>query len=104
KAYRPFPARLVLVDRFGRIALDAGLVIPKGWDLNAVEACLKRMCSPAETRKSVKQERICSLPDRPHPREDVRANRFGQVGPAGQVQGFGQLCPKVGNASQVWGG
>src|SRR5262249_49382910 len=41
KAYRPFPASLVLVDRSGRIALDAGLVIPKGWDLNAVEACLK---------------------------------------------------------------
>ena len=40
KAYTPFPERLVILDRDGRIILDAGLGMPCGWDLRRVESCL----------------------------------------------------------------
>jgi hypothetical protein len=40
KAYTPFPERLVILDKDGRITLDAGLGMPCGWDLRQVEACL----------------------------------------------------------------
>jgi len=42
-AYTPFPERLLIVDRSGRIALDGGLGIPKGWDLDQVESWLKQI-------------------------------------------------------------
>jgi hypothetical protein len=41
EAYAPFPSRLVIVDRAGRIALDAGLIIPRGWELDRIESCLQ---------------------------------------------------------------
>ena len=43
EAYRPYPLRLVIVDRNGRIALDAGVGLPKGWDLDRVESVLKQL-------------------------------------------------------------
>jgi hypothetical protein len=42
-AYTPFPERLLIVDRAGRIALDAGLGLPRGWDLDRVESWLKQI-------------------------------------------------------------
>ena len=42
-AYSPYPERLVIVDRKGRIALDAGLGLPKGWDLDWIESMLKKI-------------------------------------------------------------
>ena len=42
-AYRASPQRLVVVDAAGRIALDAGLGLPDGWDWAEVEACLVRL-------------------------------------------------------------
>jgi len=42
KAYRVFPTqKLVIVDRQGRIALDAGGGLPDGWNLNEVETWLR---------------------------------------------------------------
>jgi hypothetical protein len=43
KAYTPFPERLLIVDRSGRIALDEGLGLPKGWNLDQVESWLKQI-------------------------------------------------------------
>jgi Iodothyronine deiodinase len=40
--YTPFPERLLIIDRTGRIALDAGLGVPGGWDLERVESWLKQ--------------------------------------------------------------
>jgi len=42
-AYTAFPERLLIVDRAGRIVLDAGLGLPSGWDLDRVESWLKRI-------------------------------------------------------------
>jgi hypothetical protein len=41
-AYKTFPARLLIIDRAGRIALDAGKPIGTDWDLNQLEAWLKQ--------------------------------------------------------------
>jgi hypothetical protein len=41
RAYDPYPLRLMIVDRDGRVAFDAGLGIPKGWNLDPVESWLE---------------------------------------------------------------
>ena len=40
-SYSPFPERLLLIDRAGRIVQDAGVGLPNGWDFEQVESWLK---------------------------------------------------------------
>ena len=40
-SYSPFPERLLLIDRAGRIVQDAGVGLPKGWDFDQIESWLK---------------------------------------------------------------
>jgi hypothetical protein len=40
-AYDAFPERLIIVDRVGQVALDAGRGLPHGWDLDQVESWLQ---------------------------------------------------------------
>jgi hypothetical protein len=42
-AYSVFTQGLIIVDRRGRIALDAGVGLPSGWNLEEAEALLKRL-------------------------------------------------------------
>jgi len=42
EAYTPYPLRLMVVDRAGRIAMDAGVGLPRGWDLDGIECWLKK--------------------------------------------------------------
>jgi hypothetical protein len=41
-AYSVFATGLIIVDRNGRVAFDAGPGLPGGWDFGAVEAVLRR--------------------------------------------------------------
>jgi hypothetical protein len=48
-AYRGVPQRLLLVDRQGKIALDAGRGLAKGWDFDELDAWLNKNSSAAPT-------------------------------------------------------
>jgi hypothetical protein len=41
-AFDAWPKRLLVLDTEGRIALDAGHGLPRGWDFGAVDMCLRR--------------------------------------------------------------
>jgi hypothetical protein len=46
QAYSAWPQRLFVVSAEGRIALDAGRGMPRGWDFEQVRACLDREMTP----------------------------------------------------------